>query len=81
MPQPGRLARAAAELDLDVTQSWMVGDILNDVEAGNRAGCRTVLIDNGGETEWEEGPLRTPHAVVADLSAAARLILAGGAQA
>jgi phosphoglycolate phosphatase-like HAD superfamily hydrolase len=34
----------------------MIGDILNDVEAGNRAGCRTVLIENGNETEWIQGP-------------------------
>ena len=34
----------------------MVGDILDDVEAGRRAGCRTVLVDNGGETEWVLAP-------------------------
>lgn len=59
-PEPGLLLRAAAELHIDLSRSWMVGDILNDVEAGNRAGCRTVLIDNGNETEWETGPNREP---------------------
>ncbi|SMB80324.1 D-glycero-alpha-D-manno-heptose-1,7-bisphosphate 7-phosphatase [Deinococcus hopiensis] len=59
-PGPGMLRQAAQELGLDLTRSWMVGDILNDVEAGNRAGCRTVLLDNGGETEWVPGPHRTP---------------------
>jgi phosphoglycolate phosphatase-like HAD superfamily hydrolase len=55
----------------------MVGDILNDVEAGRRAGCRTVLLDNGHETEWVLSDLRRPDHVAPDLAAAARIILAG----
>jgi histidinol-phosphate phosphatase family protein len=74
-PKCGLLLRAAAEHDIDLSVSWMVGDILDDVEAGRRAGCRTVLIDNGGETEWVEGPLRRPHVVVSDLARAARAIV------
>ncbi|HXK34618.1 MAG TPA: HAD-IIIA family hydrolase, partial [Dehalococcoidia bacterium] len=42
-PQPGMLLAAAAALSLDLRRSWMVGDILDDVEAGRSAGCRTVL--------------------------------------
>ena len=60
------LVRAAGELGLDPAGSWMVGDILDDVEAGRRAGCRTVLIDNGNETEWVRGPLREPHVKARD---------------
>jgi D-glycero-D-manno-heptose 1,7-bisphosphate phosphatase len=52
-PLPGLILNAAQELNIDLTQSWMIGDILNDVEAGNRAGCATILIDNGNETEWK----------------------------
>jgi D-glycero-D-manno-heptose 1,7-bisphosphate phosphatase len=59
-PMPGMLLKAAAEHQLDLSKSWMIGDILNDVEAGARAGCRTILIDNGNETEWLDGPCRTP---------------------
>ena len=59
-PKPGLLIQAANEIHVDLAQSWMIGDILNDVEAGNRAGCRTILIDNGNETEWIEGPFRKP---------------------
>lgn len=73
-PMPGMLFRAAREHDIDLRQSWMIGDILNDVEAGRRAGCRTVLIDNGNETEWKMSPLRTPHLKAANLYAAATLI-------
>ena len=48
-PNPGMLLAAAARRDIDLTRSWMIGDILDDVEAGNRAGCRTALIDLGTE--------------------------------
>jgi len=76
-PAPGLLRRAAAELGIDLGRSWMVGDILNDVEAGRRAGCRTVLIDNGNETEWIRGVDREPHYRVRDIREAARVILVG----
>lgn len=76
-PLPGMLLRAAAELDIDLRASWMIGDILNDVEAGARAGCRTVLVDNGGETEWVGGPHRTPTLRVPDMGTAVTAILEG----
>lgn len=63
-PEAGMLLQAADELKIDVSQSWMIGDILNDVEAGNKAGCQTILIDNGGETEWLPGPGREPDFTV-----------------
>ncbi|MGZ8403029.1 MAG: D-glycero-alpha-D-manno-heptose-1,7-bisphosphate 7-phosphatase [Rhodoplanes sp.] len=44
-PKPGMLLAAAAELDVDLTRSVMVGDRKSDVEAGRAAGCRTVFID------------------------------------
>ena len=74
-PACGLLLRAAREHAVDLASSWMVGDILDDVEAGRRAGCRTVLIDNGNETEWRPGPLRTPDRVARDLREAAYAIL------
>ncbi len=43
-PKPGMLLRAAADLNIDLAASWMVGDGKNDVEAGRNAGCRTALI-------------------------------------
>lgn len=73
-PQPGMLFAAARDWRLDLQRSWLVGDILHDVEAGNRAGCRTVLVNNGGETEWLPGPFRTPDYVVPTTVAALTLI-------
>lgn len=74
-PAPGLLLRASRQLGLDLARSWLVGDILDDVEAGRAAGCRTVLLDVGNETEWDLAIARLPDHVVADLPAAARRIL------
>jgi D-glycero-D-manno-heptose 1,7-bisphosphate phosphatase len=74
-PRPALVRRALATLGADADSSWFVGDILNDVEAGARAGCRTILIDSGSETEWERGPYRTPTLTVPNLLAAARAII------
>lgn len=74
-PKAGLLRRAAAEHGIDLERSWLVGDILDDVEAGRRAGCRTVLLDNGNETEWVLTPERMPDLTAADLNGAARAIL------
>lgn len=75
-PRPGLLLRAARDLGLDLARSWMVGDILHDVEAGTRAGCRSALLLNGSETEWQLGPHRTPTLLAPDLGAAVEAILA-----
>lgn len=77
-PEPGLIRLAAREQEIVLEESWFIGDILDDIEAGRRAGCRTVLIDNGNETEWKRSPLRRPHLVVRDLEDAARRITAAG---
>jgi len=74
-PQPGLLLQAGRDLDLDMGESWMVGDILHDVEAGRRAGCRTVLVNNGHETEWRLTPTRQPDHLTPTVLAAAELIV------
>ena len=47
-PRPGMLLKAAQEHDLDLAGSWMIGDSPRDVEAGRRAGCRTILLSANG---------------------------------
>jgi D-glycero-D-manno-heptose 1,7-bisphosphate phosphatase len=74
-PQPGLLLRAGSECRVDLARSWMVGDILDDIEAGNRAGCRAILADCGNETEWQSAPERLPFAIVSDLYEAAQIIV------
>lgn len=43
-PKPGLLFQAAQEMKIDLSRSYVVGDSISDVEAGQRAGCRTILI-------------------------------------
>jgi D-glycero-D-manno-heptose 1,7-bisphosphate phosphatase len=74
-PMPGLLHAAAAEHGIDLSESWLIGDILDDVEAGRRAGCRTVLVDVGSETEWKPSPLRKPDVIAKDLLEAAEAIM------
>lgn len=45
-PKPGMLLKAALDFNIDLAQSWMIGDGENDVKAGQNAGCRTALIGN-----------------------------------
>lgn len=80
-PAPGLIIRAAREHQLDLAHSWMIGDILDDVEAGRRAGCRTILLDNGHETLWEITPDRIPDRLARDLAEAAEIILSSGGRA
>lgn len=75
-PSPGLLFQAAREHNLNLSASWMIGDILNDIEAGRRAECRTVLLDHGNETEWMLSPLRQPHFSVKNFAEAVEVILA-----
>jgi D-glycero-D-manno-heptose 1,7-bisphosphate phosphatase len=77
-PAPGMIVRAAHEHGIDTARSWFVGDILDDVEAGKRAGCRTILVDNGHETEWVLSRERMPDHVVSDLAEAAFIITSVG---
>ena len=76
-PKPGMLLKAAANLDIDLAQSWMVGDSGRDIEAGQRAGCRTIRIrlrstHIHGEAEGED--VQADH-TVRNLVDAARVIL------
>jgi D-glycero-D-manno-heptose 1,7-bisphosphate phosphatase len=50
-PEPGMLTRAGKELNLDLKQSFMIGDKLSDVEAGKRAGCKTIMVRTGQGAE------------------------------
>lgn len=58
-PKPGLLTRAAERLGIDLGSSYVVGDRWRDIEAGQRAGCRTVFIDRGYR---ERRPEFTDHA-------------------
>ena len=73
-PKPGLIFKAAKDMEIDLSQSWMIGDILNDVEAGRRSQCKTILIDNGNETEWITNDHRVPDFVAKNFIEAANFI-------
>ena len=45
-PNSGMLSAAADEMDIDLSQSWIIGNSNRDVEAGSRVGCKTILIEH-----------------------------------
>ena len=54
-PKTGMLKQASNELNVDLSQSWMIGDKLSDIQAGNSAGCRTIYVLTGEYKESVEG--------------------------
>lgn len=79
-PQPGMLVEAAKTYDIDLLRSWMVGDGLNDMQAGQAVGCRSILL-----TKLKVGQLekalemggREPDGIVGGLAEALELIRKG----
>ncbi len=59
-PQPGMLLAAARDLNLDLNQSFIVGDRWSDIAAGQGAGCVTVYVDYGYQ---EQGAFEPDHVV------------------
>jgi D-glycero-D-manno-heptose 1,7-bisphosphate phosphatase len=71
-PKTGLLVAAAQELNIDLAQSWMVGDRWRDIDCGHAAGCQTVFIDRG----YAETLKQAPDFKAGNLAEAADLILA-----
>ncbi|MBL8630570.1 MAG: HAD-IIIA family hydrolase [Rhodospirillaceae bacterium] len=72
-PKPGLLLKAAADHNIDLLESYMVGDRISDVKAGTSAGCRTIFIDRHyAETVGQE--IGTDM-IATSLPGAVRLIL------
>lgn len=70
------IERAAREHGIDLAESWFIGDILDDVEAGNRAGCRTVLVDTGTEVGKPMFGRRAPDHKCTNMIEAVKIVLA-----
>ena len=71
-PKPGMLLDGARKHNVELAESFMVGDRWRDIEAGQNAGCRTIFIDGGYE---ERQPARPADAHVHSLGEAADWIL------
>lgn len=74
-PMPGMLRQAAADHAIDLTRSWMVGDKPADIEAGQAAGCRPVLVMTGYGAETADR-LASEVPCYPDLLTAAQFIVA-----
>ena len=75
-PAPGMLLRASVELDLDLSRSWMIGDLVSDVLAGRNAGCMgSILVRTGLGLPEDLGELADVP-IAADIMDAADMILA-----
>lgn len=75
-PGPGMLLRAAKDLSLDLEASWMIGDLVSDVLAGQNAGCRSILVESGEGSLAETRVLADGFLAASGLGTAADLILA-----
>ena len=65
-PEPGMILQAAREFGIDLSKTFMVGDSLRDMEAGRKAGTRTILIDSGpgadsSRTQFEPGEYKADN--------------------
>jgi D-glycero-D-manno-heptose 1,7-bisphosphate phosphatase len=75
-PSPGMLVRASIDLDLDLSRSWMIGDMVSDVLAGRNAGCMgSILVRSGLGLPEDLGELADVP-IAADIMEAADMILA-----
>jgi D,D-heptose 1,7-bisphosphate phosphatase len=76
-PQPGMLIQAAKDFNLDLSQSWMIGDQVRDIQAGIVAGARPILLksnDRGDATTSNEPALPDPYFVAANLIEAVKIV-------
>lgn len=72
-PAPGMVLKAALEFDIDLGKSWVVGDSDTDIELGERAGCRTILIENPLSAHRRNSAFK-PEKCVSDVLAAAKYV-------
>ncbi|MFO0920840.1 MAG: HAD family hydrolase [Candidatus Saccharimonadales bacterium] len=68
-PKPGLLLQAATEYNIDLAESWMIGDRLTDIHTGINAGTKTILVQTGSIKEAPEATF-----VAVDLLEAAQYI-------
>ena len=75
-PQPGMVLRAAKALNIDLSQSFLVGDRWRDIDCGYRAGCQTVFIDRN----YSEALRQPPDQTVRSFGQAVEAILQAGGE-
>ncbi|MCF7957613.1 MAG: HAD-IIIA family hydrolase [Phycisphaerae bacterium] len=73
-PRPGMLLQASEDLEIDLSQSWMIGDDDRDIMAGRAAGCRTIMLKAQGSPLVRKGEVVADHKAK-DLQEAANIVV------
>ena len=73
-PNPGMLLTAAKEMDIDLEQSWIIGDSSRDIEAGLRVGCKTILIKHSWDYKQVQPCEPKPHHSAVNIKEATNII-------
>ncbi len=66
-PKPGMLLRAAKDFNIDLTDSWIIGDSKSDIQTGINAGCKTALICNGDNNYGQDITADSLYSVVIEI--------------
>jgi len=73
-PNAGMFFQAEADLDIDLAQSWMIGDSYRDIQAGSAAGCHTILVDVPGKIREKNPTDAEPDRKAVNLREAVNII-------
>ena len=66
-PNPGMIEEAVREFGIDLENSFVIGDKISDIEAGHRAGCKTILLAGEDPLNNEKEIASMPDYIAADL--------------
>jgi D-glycero-D-manno-heptose 1,7-bisphosphate phosphatase len=73
-PSPGMLLAAAEDLDIDLKQSWMIGNSYSDVAAGLKAGCKTILISSSASPPQKKKSDPKPDKIAVNIKEAVNIV-------
>lgn len=74
-PNTGMIEQALENFDVDLSQSWMIGDKILDIEMGFNAGTKTALVKTGYGKEHQDELTRKPDIIAENLLQAAKLVI------
>lgn len=73
-PNPGMLLEAAQDMNIDLEQSWMIGNSYSDVAAGHSAGCRTILVSSSANPARKEKGDPDPDKIAVNIKEAVNIV-------
>jgi len=71
-PNPGMIVKPVGEFGIDLKNSFVIGDKISDIEAGHRAGCKTILLDSESPLNKEKESTMISNYVASDLHEAVK---------